>query len=449
MKNDASPTDLAAFDQRIAEALGNAESLVVRGRVIEVLGNLIKAAGVRAAIGEVCELRLPARGAIGFAEVVGFSGSATFLSALGQSVALSADVQVHPLGNSHTISVGDGLLGRVLNGFGTPMDKLGAVPRQASIPVDQTPPGPLDRRAVSDMFETGFRVVDTLLACGVGQRIGIFAPAGVGKSTFISELARRGKSDVNVVALVGERGREVGDFIRQNLDAETRARTVIVAATSDRSAMERVRAAQVATAIAEYFRDQDKQVLLLVDSLTRLARAQREIGLAMGEPPTRRGFPPSVFTLLPRLLERSGVGSRGAITAFYTVLTEGDEQDDPIAEEVRAILDGHFILSRDRAASEVFPALDVLASNSRLTTTLLNAAQKALVADCRRLLARYEEVRLLVQMGEYKRGTDALTDRAIAFHDGFEAFCRQPHGEPAVSAQQAFEQLRTLLKAAE
>lgn len=426
MTNESRPDDLQDFNSRIEQALTNAESIAVHGRINEVRGSLLRVSNIRCAIGEVCELSTGPGAIVGYAEAVGFSGNWTFLSPLGQVSRLSPDVQVRGLGRAHNVQVGTALLGRVLNGFGQPIDNQGALQTQEMTRVDRLPADPIHRKPITRTFDTGYTVIDSLLTCGYGQRMGILAPPGVGKSSLIAQLAKSNTSDVNVIALVGERGREVGDFLRQVMSAKTRERTVIVAATSDRSAMERVRAAQIATAIAEHFRDQGKDALLLVDSLTRLARAQREIGLGVGEPATRRGFPPSVFVLLPRLLERAGNGTVGSITAFYTVLTEGDEQDDPIAEEVKAILDGHIVLSPELAAAGQFPAIDPLKSNSRLASELLNDKQRAIVSHARALLARYEEVRLLLQIGEYKSGTDPLTDTAIACQPALQELFRQP-----------------------
>lgn len=441
-------TGLAEFEKRIERALAREPAFAVRGRVMEVLGSLIKVSGVTPRIGELCALRDRDGSDLGIAEVVGFSGAHAYLSALGGQGALSTSVEVSPLGRRQQVPVGDGLLGRVVDGFGQPIDGLGPIAADQFRPVDQDPPDALRRGAVDRPFQTGVRAIDGLLTCGVGQRVGIFAPAGVGKSSLLLEIARRGRADVKVIALVGERGRELGEFVRDGFSAEERARTVFVGATSDRSPMERIRAAQVATAIAEHFRDQGLQVLLLLDSLTRLARAQREVGLAVGEPPTRRGYPPSVFAMLPRLLERAGPGERGAITAFYTILTEGDDDDDPIAEEVRAILDGHFILSRSLAAAGHFPAIDVLASASRVMSRVLGADQQEGVLAARQHLAQHAELKLLLQIGEYRTGSDPASDRAIAFEAASKDFLRQRSGEGEQAFDEVHQQLARLLAAA-
>ena len=435
------PDEILAIDR----VLASIDPIAARGRVHEVLGPLIKAGGLRCSIGEVCGLVHPEEGAIGRAEVVGFSGPWTMLSALDTVRGLSPYVEVVPGGRPYSIGVGEAILGRVLDGFGTAIDGRGDWPVERRMLVDAPARSPLERTGVTAVFETGVRAIDTMLTCGVGQRIGVFAPAGVGKSSLIGGLLAQDRGQPTVVALIGERGREVGDFLRELSRTPVGRRTVVVAATSDRPAIERLRAAQVATTIAEYFRDRGESALLLVDSLTRLARAQREIGLAVGEPPTRRGYPSSVFALLPRLLERAGPGKRGAITAFYTVLTEGDELDDPIAEEVRAILDGHIVMRRDLADAGHYPAIDLLASHSRLANALLEPAQLDISARARALMAAYDRIRLLVQIGEYRRGTDARSDRALDLHEPLQRFFRQPRGDDVVSLPDAFARLAVLI----
>ncbi len=433
------------FARRIDRALSRETGYAVRGKVIEVLGSLIKVSGITPRVGELCELRERNGQSLGIAEVVGFSGAWTYLSALGAQKALSTSVEVAPLGRRQEVEVGEALLGRVINGFGEPIDGKGPVRGERRVPVDGDPPDALTRLPLNRPFATGIRAIDGLLASGVGQRVGIFAPPGVGKSTLLIEIARRSRADIKVVALVGERGRELGEFVHDVLQGEERERTIVVGATSDRSPMERIRAAQVATAIAEHFRDAGREVLLLVDSLTRLARAQREVGLAVGEPPTRRGYPPSVFAMLPRLLERAGLGTRGSITAFYTVLTEGDAEDDPIAEEVRAILDGHLVLSRTLAAAGQYPAIDVLTSASRVMTRVLDESAQGHVMAARQMLARHADLELLLQIGEYKRGSDPESDQAILFAEQCRGFLRQRVGEPTADFAAIQQQLAALV----
>lgn len=396
----------------------------VQGRVNHAVGQILNATGIRARLGEICELRTPNQPTL-LAEVVGFSRQTTLLTPLGDVAGLSPETTVVPSGREHVFPVGTSLFGRVLDGLGQPLDGRGPVSGATWVSTQQSPPNPLARKMIDTPFATGVRVIDGLMTLGEGQRVGIFAPSGVGKSTLLGMIARGAKADVNVIALVGERGREVREFIEHSLSSEVRARSILVVSTSDRPAMERVKSALVATAIAEHFRDEGKRVLLLVDSLTRFARAQREVGLASGEPPTRRSFPPSTFAVLPRLLERAGQGERGSITALYTVLVEGDEESDPIAEEVRSILDGHVVLSRKIALANRYPAIDVLASLSRVMPLVTNAVHQRSAARLRELLAKYQEIELLVQIGEYREGSDRLGDLALRARDALGAFCTQ------------------------
>jgi type III secretion protein N (ATPase) len=396
----------------------------MRGRVSRAVGTMVEATGIQAHIGELCELTTPGEPPL-LAEVVGFSNHTALLTPLGPTTGISALTEVLPSGRGHVCPVGPGLLGRVLNAMGEPMDGLGALNVHAASPVHSEPLNPLTRQMVERPLATGIRAIDGLLTIGEGQRIGVFSPPGVGKSTLLGMLARGSTADINVVALIGERGREVKEFIEHNLGPEGRAKTIMVVSTSDRPPMERIKSAYVATTIAEHFRDQGARVLLLVDSLTRFARAQREIGLASGEPPTRRSYPPSIFSMLPQLLERAGPGQVGSITAIYSVLTEGDEENDPIAEEVRSILDGHIVLSRKLASANQYPAIDVLASVSRVMTRIVTKQHQASAVQLRRLLSKYQELELLLQIGEYKAGSDALADRAVKARPGILSFLSQ------------------------
>jgi len=405
------------------------------GKVVEVIGTLVKAGGIDAALGELCELRAADGRLLQHAEVVGFTRDCAVLSPFARLSEVSRSTRVVALKRPLSVGVGDALLGRVVDSQGNPMDGLGPVATTRMRPVYGEPPDAMSRALIEAPFHTGVRAVDGLATLAVGQRVGIFAPAGVGKSTLLGMFARRARSDVNVIGLIGERGREVREFIEDTLGPEGRARSIVVCATSDRSPIERARAAHVATAIAEHFRDQGSNVLLMMDSLTRFARAQREIGLAAGEPPARRGFPPSIFAELPRLLERAGNGRRGAITALYTVLEEDDSGSDPIAEEVRSILDGHLVLSREIAARNQFPAIDVLASLSRLMNRVASPVAKARAARLRELMAKHRDVEMLVQIGEYQAGSDALADEALAKIDAIRAFLRQAMDEVVTPAQ--------------
>ena len=408
-------------------AVEDAQPVEVKGRVIQVVGTIVKAAVPGVKIGEVCILRNPWEDYEVQAEVVGFTKDAALLTALGTMSGISGETQVIPTRRVHMVPVGDTLLGRVLDGLGRPMDvdKKGPLRPSDYYPVLADPPSPLERRVISRPISLGIRAIDGLLTCGEGQRLGIFAAAGGGKSTLLGEIIRNTEADVSVLALIGERGREVREFIEKDLGEEGLRKAVIVCATSDRSAMERLKAAYVATSIAESFRDKGRKVLLMMDSVTRFGRAQREIGLAAGEPPTRRGFPPSVFSELPKLMERAGNSAKGSITALYTVLVEGDDMTEPIADETRSILDGHIILSRKLAAVNHYPAIDILHSLSRCQTAIIPKDHKQAAAKLREILAKYQEVELLLKIGEYQKGADRATDEAIAKIDAVNGFLKQ------------------------
>ncbi len=401
--------------------------LEVRGRVVEVTGLIIKARVPGVRIGELCYIETPLRDRPVRAEVVGFKNDLVYLMALGELTGIGPDSEVRPTGNVMTVRVGPCLLGRVLNGLGEPIDGRGPIDPTQTVeyPIYAPPPDPMKRKRVLQSFPVGIRVVDTLLTIGEGQRMGIFAAAGGGKSTLLGMLARNTVADVNVIALIGERGREVMDFIEESLGEEGLARSVLVVATSDQPSLVRLKSAYVATAIAEYFRDQGKKVILMMDSVTRFARAQREVGLAIGEPPARAGFPPSVFATLPKLLERAGNSDRGSITAFYTVLVEGDDMTEPVADEVRSILDGHIILSRELAARGHFPAIDVLRSASRVMTAVATPDHLKVAQKMKEVIANYEKNRDLILLGAYKRGSDPRVDEALDKYPAIEAFLKQ------------------------
>ncbi len=412
-----------ALDSALSEAL----PLQVRGRVVQVVGTIIKAVVPAVKIGEICILKNPFDDWELQAEVVGFSRQAALLTPLGEIYGISSSTEVLPTGKVHSVPVGPGLLGRVLDGLGNPLDVKvkGHLEAETHYPVYADPPNPLARRMITRAMPLGLRVLDGLLTCGEGQRMGIFAAAGGGKSTLLAQLTKGAKADVVVLALIGERGREVGEFIEDDLGEEGLKKAVLVVSTSDRPSMERLKAAYVATAIAEYFRDKGKKVLLMMDSVTRFARAQREIGLAAGEPPTRRGFPPSVFSTLPKLMERAGQSEKGSITALYTVLVEGDDMTEPVADETRSILDGHIILSRKLAAANHYPAVDVLASISRVMGAIVTDEHKKAAARLRELLAKYQEIELLLRIGEYKKGSDPEADEALEKIDAINSYLRQ------------------------
>ena len=420
----------SAFDyigEMIDRAVEDAQPVEIKGRVIQVVGTIIKAAVPGVKVGEICILRNPWEDFEVQAEVVGFTKDAALLTALGTMTGISAQTDVIPTRRVHMVPVGETLLGRVVDGLGRPLDAdvKGPIRPEAYYPVYADPPSPLKRKIISRPISLGIRALDGLLTCGEGQRMGIFAAAGGGKSTLLASIIRNTEAEVSVLALIGERGREVREFIEKDLGPEGLKRAVVVCATSDRSSMERLKAAYVATSIAEYFRDKGKKVLLMMDSVTRFGRAQREIGLAAGEPPTRRGFPPSVFSELPKLMERAGNSDKGSITALYTVLVEGDDMTEPIADETRSILDGHIILSRKLAQLNHYPAIDILQSISRCQTAIVPPEHKAAAAKLREILAKYQEVELLLKIGEYQKGADRATDEAIAKIDKVNAFLCQ------------------------
>ncbi len=406
--------------------LSSSDILSRNGKVVEVVGTLVRATGLSVKLGEMCHLIEPNGKLLQVAEVIGFSNGQTILSPFGSILGVSAgQTQVVGLGRIQSVPVGNELLGRVVDSLGQAID--GGPPLQCSEsrPVFAMPPSPMEREMIEHPLATGVKIIDGLITLGEGQRVGIFAPAGVGKSTLMGMLARGTQCDISVIALIGERGREVREFIEIILGKEGMARSVVVCATSDRSSIERAKAAHVATAIAEYFRDQGLRVLLMMDSLTRFARAQREIGLAAGESPARRGYPPSVFAEIPRLLERTGMGATGSITALYTVLAEDDSGSDPIAEEVRGILDGHMILSRKIAARNQYPAIDVLGSLSRVMSQIVPPEHQQANGRLRKLMAKYDEMEMLIQMGEYRPGNDELADEAVQKNEAIRAFLNQ------------------------
>jgi flagellum-specific ATP synthase len=401
----------------------------LNGRVSELVGLVIESRGPEAGVGERCEIHVqghrtgkpPLQ-----AEVVGFREGKTLLMPLGEARGVGPGQTVVATGGALRVGVGPELLGRVLDGLGRPIDG-GPEPRlEATRPVDGSPPDPLTRPPIDTPLTLGVRAIDTLMPCGRGQRMGIFAGSGVGKSTTLGMMARNTTADINVIALVGERGREVREFIEHDLGPEGLARSVLVVATSDQPALVRIKAAFVATAIAEYFRDGGADVLLMMDSVTRLATAQREVGLAIGEPPATRGYTPSVFATLPRLLERAGSAGRGSITALYTVLVEGDDMNEPVADAVRSILDGHIVLSRELAHRHHYPAIDVLQSVSRVAPRLLSAHEAEAAGRLRGLLAAYKGAEDLIAIGAYVAGTDPRVDEARAKLDRIESFLRQP-----------------------
>jgi ATP synthase in type III secretion protein N len=415
------------LDPAMLAALAGLNPLVERGRVVQAFGTTLRVSGIAARIGQQCLVRDPHRPLAQAlrAEVVGLAGDEAILVPLAGLDDLAAGAEVELLEGGSRVPCGAALLGRVIDAFGEPLDGVALSAGLATRALHADAPNPLQRTPVRLPFATGVRAIDAALTVGEGQRIGVFATAGGGKSTLLGMLARNAQCDVNVIALVGERGREVREFLDDSLGEDGMARSVVVVATSDRPAMERVRAAQAATAIAEGFRSQGARVLLLMDSVTRCARALREIGLSVGEPAVRRGFPPSVFAELPRLFERAGNDGVGSITAFYAVLTEDEDGSDPVAEEVRSILDGHIVLSRELASAGHYPAIDLLGSTSRVFERVTAPAHREAALRLRALVAKHREIRFLLQVGEYRSGSDALADAAIERWPRIEDFLRQ------------------------
>lgn len=401
----------------------------LHGRVVQVTDTLVRATVSQVKIGELCLLKNAGESLFTPAEVIGFDDNAVLLAPVGEMIGVSSRTEVIAMKKSLSVKVGNDLLGCVLDGLGNILDKNGR--KKLSLPVEYPvcapPPNPLMRKAINKPLITGIRAIDGFLTFGEGQRIGILSGAGVGKSTLLSMLTQKADVDVTVIALVGERGREVRQFIDSTLNEETRKKSVVVMATSDRPAIERIKAAHTATSIAEYYRDQGKKVLLVMDSLTRFSRALREVGIAAGETPVRSGFPPSVYAELPKLVERTGQSEKGSITAVYTMLVEGSAATDPIADEVISLLDGHIVLSKDLADSSHFPAIDVLKSLSRVMNLVVTEEHIQLSAKLRKLLAKYEEIEFLIRVGEYKKGTDTESDEALAKYSMINQFLQQSY----------------------
>ncbi len=431
----------------LRRSLQQARTVATLGRVVQASGTLMRATGVQARIGQSCRVFDPQRPQLpGLqAEVIGFQAQEAVLAPLGTLHGLPVGAAVEVLQDVAQLPSGAGLLGRVVDAFGQPLDGGPALDTLPRVPLYREAPPPLQRRPVHVPLVCGVRAIDTLLTVGEGQRVGIFAMAGGGKSTLLGMLARNTQAEVNVIGLIGERGREVREFLDDSLGPEGLARSVVVVSTSDRPALERVRAAHAATAIAEGFRAQGARVVLMMDSVTRFARGLRELGLAAHEPAVRRGYPPSVFAELPRLFERAGNDAHGSITAFYTVLAEDEEGSDPVAEEVRSILDGHLVLSRALAQAQHYPAIDVLASASRVFTRVTAVEQQRDAAQVRALMARHKEVEFLLRVGEYQPGSDPLADQAIERMPQIQALLQQGTHEPG-DWQGSLQHLREIVQ---
>ena len=410
--------------QQLLGSLRKAMPSNIQGTIWSVGRNSIEALALPVPMGAVCEIRCRGRSAIS-AEVIGFEGSKTLLAVLDGADGISPGDTVHLVKSHASVGVGAELMGRVIDAAGRPIDDLPPIKATSKVSLDNDPVNAMQRPPITEILATGVRAIDSLLTLGRGQRIGIFAGSGVGKSTLLGMMARGTNADVVVIGLVGERGREVQEYLQRELGPETRKKCVTVVATSDQPALRRVQAALTTTAIAEYYRNCGKNVLLMMDSVTRFAMAQREIGLAAGEAPTTRGFPPSVFSMLPRLVERSGVTTQGSITGIYTVLVEGDDNNEPISDALRGLLDGHFVLSRKIAHRGRYPAIDILSSLSRLQSHLVDTEHQRCASLVRTMLSAYQENEDLITIGAYQKGSSSLVDRAIALKPQIDEFLSQ------------------------
>lgn len=415
--------------KKYKDLLRDRQFLRFKGQVTKVVGLTIESNGPETRIGELCRIINHRSGMEVLAEVVGFQNKSVLLMPLGEMAGIGPGNDVVATGMELSTGVGEKLLGRVLDGLGNPIDDKGRLEISGYYPVNNDPPHPLKRPRINEILPLGVKCVDGLMTVGKGQRMGIFAGSGVGKSTLIGMIARNTRADINVIALIGERGREVRDFLERDLADEGLRRSVVIVATSDQPALIRKKGALVATAIAEYFRDQGKDVLLLMDSLTRFSMAQREIGLAIGEPPVSRGYTPSVFSVMPKLLERSGTSAKGSITGLYTVLVDGDDMNEPITDTARSILDGHIVLSRQMAHKNHYPAVDVLESISRVMTDIASDSHKKAAGEIRKNLAVYREAEDLINVGAYVKGSNPDIDKAILVISAINSFLMQETNE--------------------
>lgn len=411
--------------KKYKDSIDTAEFIKYNGEITKVTGLTIESKGPQSNIGELCYIIPFNSNEPIMAEVVGFKEDKILLMPFGNMEGIGPGSKVTASGHSLQVKVGEELIGRILDGLGNPMDGKGPISTIKQYPVFNTPPNPLERKRITEVIPLGVKAIDGLLTCGMGQRMGIFAGSGVGKSTLMGMIARNAKSDVNVIGLIGERGREVREFVENDLREEGLKNSVVIVATSDQPALVRMKGALLTTAIAEYFRDKGKNVMMLMDSLTRFAMAQREIGLAIGEPPVTRGFTPSVFSVLPKLLERAGTSSTGSITGLYTVLVDGDDMNEPITDTVRGILDGHIVLDRKLANQNHYPAIDVLQSISRLMPSICTEEHVALSNEIKDILATYRESEDLINIGAYKMGTNSKIDRSIRIIDQINDFLKQ------------------------
>ncbi|HDJ1466961.1 TPA: flagellar protein export ATPase FliI [Clostridioides difficile] len=432
-------TDISIDFGKINKKIENLELTISEGRVKKIIGLTVEVEGIKAFVGELCVIYNQVNKPVN-CEVVGFKDKEVILMALGELTLIAPGCKVISKGIPLSVMCSDNLLGKVLDGFGNPIDNSDVVLGDR-YNLNNEPPDPMKRKKIRNIMETGVRAIDAFTTCGEGQRIGIFAGSGVGKSTTLGMIARNAKADVNVIALVGERGREVLDFIDKDLGEEGMKKSVVVCATSDKAPLVRLKGALTATAIAEYFREQGKKVILMMDSVTRFAMAQREVGIAIGEPPAQKGYTPSVFAILPKLMERTGTSDKGSITAFYTVLVDGDDFNEPIADTTRGILDGHIVLSRDLANKNHYPSIDVLNSLSRLMNEIASKEDIKVASFARDMLSEYREAEDLINIGAYASGTNKKIDEAIYYHEQIINFLKQ-----GINEKSSFNETTSSLK---
>lgn len=441
MSNDLS----GMYIDRFASLVDNTETIKVNGRVTDVIGMVIVSIGPNVSLGEICSITDRSGKEVCKTEIVGFKDGKVLSIALGEVDKISQMCEIKSLGRTFRVGVGEGMLGRVIDGLGNPIDGKGELPVTSYRNIHREPPNPLERKRINIPLQTGVRAIDGLLTCGKGQRVDIFAGSGVGKSVTLGMIARNSNADVNIIVLVGERGREVREFIEKDLGEEGLEKSIVIVATSDKSPLLRIKAAYIGTTLAEYYRDLGKDVVLMMDSVTRFAMAQREIGLTIGEPPTTKGYTPSVFAVLPKLLERAGNGRIGSITGFYTVLVDGDDMNEPIADAVRSILDGHMVLSRKLAHKGQFPAIDPLQSISRVMPDIVTSDHRQRSVTFKEILATYNEAEDLVNIGAYVKGSNPQIDHALAKIGALRGFLKQDMKEKS-TLKEAIARLGTIIE---
>ena len=432
------------YIDKFGSLIDSFELIKMSGRVTDVVGLIIESVGPNVVLGELCKIRDKEGKVICKSEVVGFKEGKVLSIALDEVHNISPSCEIISEGKNFRIQVGEELLGRIIDGFGNPLDGKGELNADKTRNINRNPPNPLNRKRISEPLQTGIRAIDGLLTCGKGQRIGIFAGSGVGKSVTLGMIARNTNADVNVIVLVGERGREVREFIEKDLGEDGLRRSVLVVATSDKPALMRIKAAIVGTTIAEYFRDTGKDVVLMMDSVTRFAMAQREVGLTVGEPPTSKGYPPSVFAILPKLLERAGTSKKGTITGFYTVLVDGDDMNEPIADAARSILDGHIVLSRKLASKGHYPAIDTLSSVSRVMPDIVDEQHRKRAISFNEILATYYEAEDLINIGAYVKGSNPQIDHSLSKINQLRTYLKQDMTEKSVY-EESLEMLYSII----